>query len=64
MSQEAYSYLHKQTIDRQIQSAEERFEEFMQKTPYLLEKVPQYHIASFLGVTPQYLSGLKKRYIK
>ena len=63
MSQEAYSYLHKQTIDRQIQSAEERFEEFMEKTPYLLEKVPQYHIASFLGVTPQYLSGLKKRYI-
>ena len=64
MSQEAYSYLHKQTIDRQIQSAEERFEEFMEKTPYLLEKVPQYHIASFLGVTPQYLSGLKKRFFK
>ena len=63
MSQEAYSYLHKQTIDRQIQSAEERFKEFMEKTPYLLEKVPQYHIASFLGVTPQYLSGLKKGYI-
>ena len=63
MSQEAYSYLHKQSIDWQIQSAEERFEEFMEKTPYLLEKVPQYHIASFLGVTPQYLSGLKKRYI-
>jgi len=62
MSQEAYSYLHKQIIDRQIKSAEERFEEFMEKTPYLLEKVPQYHVASFLGITPQYMSGLKKRF--
>jgi len=60
MSQEAYSYLHQQTIDRQIKTAEERFEDFMKKTPYLLEKVPQYHIATFLGMTPQYLSILKK----
>ncbi len=60
MSQEAYSYLHQQTIDRQTKTAEERFEDFMKKTPYLLEKVPQYHIATFLGMTPQYLSMLKK----
>ena len=60
MSQEAYSYLHKQSIDRQIKTAEERFKDFMEKTPYLLEKVPQYHIATFLGMTPQYLSMLKK----
>ena len=60
MTQEAYSYLHQQTIDRQIKTAEERFENFMEKTPYLLEKVPQYHIATFLGMTPQYLSILKK----
>ena len=60
MSQEAYSYLHQQSIDRQIKTADERFEDFMKKTPYLLEKVPQYHIATFLGMTPQYLSMLKK----
>ena len=60
MSQEAYIHLHQQTINRQIKTAEERFEEFMKKTPYLLEKVPQYHIATFLGITPQYLSMLKK----
>ena len=59
MTQEAYSYLHKMVIDRQIQTANERFDEFMQKTPYLLDKVPQYHIATFLGITPQHLSRLK-----
>ncbi len=62
MSQEAYSYLHKKSIDRELKTANERFEEFMQSTPYLLEKVPQYHIATFLGITPQHLSRLKRSY--
>ena len=61
MSQEAYSYLHKQTMDRQMKTAEERFEAFIEETPHLLDKVPQYHIATFLGITPQHLSRLKKK---
>jgi len=62
MSQEAYSYLHNMMIDRQLKTAKERFDDFMQKTPYLLDKVPQYHIATFLGITPQHLSRLKNSY--
>lgn len=62
MSQEAYSYLHKRSIDRQLKSAKERFNDFIKETPYLLDKVPQYHIATFLGITPQHLSRLKKEY--
>lgn len=61
MSEEAYSYLHKLMIDRQTKTADERFEEFVQNTPHLLDKVPQYHIATFLGITPQHLSRLKKQ---
>jgi CRP-like cAMP-binding protein len=63
MSQEAYSYLHNYFITRQTHSAKERFDDFIDRTPYLLEKVPQYHIASLLGITPQHLSRLKKEYI-
>jgi len=62
MNQEAYVYLHNLIILRQTTSAKERFEIFIQETPHLLEKVPQYHIATFLGVTPQHLSRLKKEY--
>ena len=62
MAQEAYCYLHDLVIQRQIKSAQERFDLLMQKTPFLLEKVPQYHIATFLGITPQHLSRLKKSY--
>lgn len=62
MAEEAYRYLHNRIIDRETKSAKERFEDFIQTTPYLLEKVPQYHIATFLGVTAQHLSRLKKEY--
>jgi len=62
MAEEAYSYLHRTFINRQSKSAKERFEIFMATTPHLLEKVPQYHIASYLGITPQHLSRLKKAY--
>jgi CRP-like cAMP-binding protein len=60
MAQEAYSILHQMIIDRQTKSAKDRFDEFVSKTPHLLDKVPQYHIATYLGITPQHLSRLKK----
>lgn len=62
MAETAYSYAHNYIISRQIKSAKERFEDFVANTPYLLDKVPQYHIATFLGITPQHLSRLKKEY--
>lgn len=62
MAESAYSHVHQKIIERQTKSANERFEEFIKKTPYLLEKVPQYHIATYLGITPQHLSRLKKEY--
>jgi len=61
MAELAYSRTHNLIIDRLTKSAQERYEDFMEKTPFLMEKVPQYHIASYLGITPQHLSRLKKR---
>ncbi len=60
MTEVAYATLYEKIIDRQMKSSQERFDAFMQTTPYLLDKVPQYHIATYLGMTPQYLSQLKK----
>jgi len=62
MTEIAYITLYKKLMDRQLKTSEDRFIEFMQTTPYLLDKVPQYHIATYLGMTPQYLSQLKKEY--
>jgi len=58
----AYATLYEKMIDRQMKTSQERFDTFMETTPYLLDKVPQYHIATYLGMTPQYLSQLKNEY--
>lgn len=42
-------------------SAEERFEKFCQKYPSLIQRVPQRQIASYIGVTPEFFSKLKKK---
>ena len=42
-------------------NGEQRFKWFRKEYPELLERVPQYHIASFLGITPVSLSRLRKK---
>lgn len=41
-------------------SATERYEAFCRENPGLAERVPQYHIASYLGITPVALSRIKR----
>lgn len=41
------------------QSAMERYHDFVQANPELLHRVPQYHLASYLGITEVSLSRLK-----
>jgi CRP-like cAMP-binding protein len=42
------------------ESAEERYLSFLQMYPMLVEHVPQHDIASYLGITPQSLSRIRK----
>lgn len=42
-------------------TAEERYTQFRQVKPYAEERFSQKDIASYLGVTPQFLSTLRKR---
>lgn len=42
-------------------SPEERFKSLLHKRPGLIDRVPQHQLASFLGVTPESLSRIKKR---
>lgn len=42
-------------------TAEERYKEFLEKEKYLLNTVPLKYIASYLGITPQGLSRIRKR---
>ncbi|WP_214700570.1 Crp/Fnr family transcriptional regulator [Exiguobacterium sp. s57] len=42
-------------------SPEERYQTLMEKRPDLVHRVPQYQLASYLGITPESLSRIKKR---
>ena len=44
-------------------TARERFEAMMKYRPVILEKVPQKIIASYLGITSEYFSVLKRRHL-
>lgn len=42
-------------------SPEVRFKGLLKKRPYLIDRVPQHQLASYLGMTPESLSRIKKR---
>ncbi|WP_338378415.1 Crp/Fnr family transcriptional regulator [uncultured Flavobacterium sp.] len=51
-------------MDNLSLSAEERFEKFCLKYPTLIQKVPQKHIASYIGVTPEFFSKMKGKMLR
>ena len=42
-------------------SPEKRYLKFVEERPDLVYRVPQYHLASYLGIKPQSLSRIRKR---
>ncbi|MDN3016156.1 Crp/Fnr family transcriptional regulator [Paenibacillus sp. BSR1-1] len=42
-------------------SPEERYESILRNRPHLVDRVPQHQLASYLGITPESLSRIKKR---
>ena len=42
-------------------SAEERYRHFLTHFPGLSQRIPQYHIATYLGITPESLSRIRSK---
>ncbi len=51
---------YRRVADSLSASAEERYLKFIKTYPALYEQVPQHQIASYLGITPQSLSRIRK----
>jgi len=43
------------------ETAEERYNDFLKKYPSLVQRVPQHMIASYLGISPETLSRIRKQ---
>ncbi len=57
--QRSYSVLEDRFFTVITDSAEARYLNFVKKYPMLPQRVPQYQIASYLGITPEALSRIK-----
>ena len=55
--------IHKQTqqIDLLMLTAEQRYLKLLKRQPKTVQRIPQKHIASYLGITPESLSRIRKK---
>lgn len=61
MIEESFGQFQEQFAAFISSTPEERFKALLLKRPYLIDRVPQHQLASYLGITPESLSRIKKR---
>jgi CRP-like cAMP-binding protein len=59
--QNNYVATHRRLMNSMSQSAEEKYKEFVLRYPAIVQRVPQHMIASYLGITPAFLSRIRGR---
>ena len=59
MPERSFAGIQKRLVSNLTKTAEERFQEFENNYPKIANRVPQYTLASFLGMTTQYMSKLR-----
>lgn len=64
LMQNAYTREQLRTIENLTLKAEERYYRFLNKYPQMAEKLTQKQIASYLGITPEFLSGIRKKQLR
>jgi CRP/FNR family transcriptional regulator, anaerobic regulatory protein len=56
----AYAASNLRLVLERSKTAEERYQQLLATAPWVIERVPQRHVASFLGIKPQSLSRVRK----
>jgi CRP-like cAMP-binding protein len=57
-----YIRLEERFINAQFKTATERYQNLLQQTPHILDRVPLGYIASYLGVSQETLSRIRSRF--
>lgn len=61
MAERAVAGMQRRIISNLTQTAEIRYERFLESYPAFAERMPQYAVASYLGMTTEYLSRLRRK---
>jgi CRP-like cAMP-binding protein len=60
--QNAFVASQKRIISAMSQTADERYLAFIEKYPAIEQRIPQYQVAAYLGITPEFLSRIRKKF--
>ena len=60
LMEQAYLRIARQSVDLQVYTATERYENLLQEFPEIFQRVQLYHIANYLGIAPKSLSRIRK----
>jgi len=64
MAERTASFLQRRIMSSLTQSAEERYYDFLEKYPLVVQRLPQYALASYLGMTTEFLSKIRNNRLK
>ena len=61
VAQKSFAFSQRRVLSNLGKTAEERFIEFQNQYPSIVQRVPQYALASYLGMSAEFLSKVRKR---
>jgi CRP-like cAMP-binding protein len=60
-AERGFAFTQRRLIASLTLSAEDRYKEFIRTHPDFIQRIPQYVVASYLGMTTEYLSRIRKK---
>lgn len=61
IAERGLAFQQRRVISNLTQTAEKRYENFVTKYPQIVQRVPQYALASYLGMTTEFLSRIRNK---
>jgi len=63
MTQKTHVALQRRMIDNLSKTADQRYLDFIEKYPQLLQRLTNLHIAAYLGISHEFLSKIRKKIV-
>lgn len=64
MAERGLAFQQRRMISNLTLSAEQRYDDFLFKYPHIVQRLPQYALASYLGMTTEFLSKIRNNKVR